>query len=134
MLICKWTLLRLDNLFIFMLKCRHGRSTKPLKDMVMGKKRAGRKNYIFHNAFVFTHKTCIHWTLLYKKSKKNPAFHDMSPLTTCKRTFILKHICVKSVTEIREVADAFLIWTEENRNDEGGNQDGERNENMSHTQ
>lgn len=55
----------------------------------------------------------------------------MSPLTTCKRTFKLKHICVKSVTEIREVADAFLIWIGENRNDEGGNQAGERNENMS---
>lgn len=55
----------------------------------------------------------------------------MSPLTTCKRTFILKHICVKSVTEIREVADAFLIWIGDNRNDEEGNKAGERNENMS---
>lgn len=32
-----------------------------------------------------------------------------------------------------EAADAFLIWIGENRNDEGGNQVGERNENMSHT-
>jgi len=48
--------------------------------------------------------------------------------------FTHKHICVKSVTEIREAADAFLIWIGENRNDEGGNQAGERNENMSHTQ
>lgn len=72
-------------------------------------------------------------TLLYQKSKKNPAFLDMSPLTTWKRTFTHKHICVNSVTEIREAADAFLIWIGENRNDEGGNQAGERNGNESYT-